>query len=943
MIPAWLLAVLVVGVGFPVGTALGVLLRDRQRGSLLVARGEPVLGEVAVVIAARDAEGEIVAAIEAAAKLVPRTDIHVVSDESTDRTVDVAHDHGVNVAETLRPAGRAGAVAAALTGFQALDRYRYVLVLDVDHRPHPQFLDRTLPLFDDSDVAAVSGYAQTDWDSARRGFVGRLLTAYRARAYALTQWLLTVNRTRPRVEAGRLLPSPARMYRSSVLAALDADPQGLVVADFDLSNQIYRRGLGRVVVVRGAVVGTRDPDNLRTYARQVRLWTRGFWQAARRDGRGGPHTAGLVAFAVENVLTSVALLAVPVLAAFGLITVPALLLGVFLPDLLLTLIVAARQRESRYLPIAVFFPFMRLFDAVLHLGALVGRVPARWLSPVRPLSVRSASTRVPWWRTKPVAAVGWLLAAASGAALAVRVAMVSATLPVSVAENAIVDAVYGGVTGQDVPSVPSGLVFPDLQMVLYAGISRAFERYSSVLISAREVSVAAVGVAALCLVLIALLLRVRPLAAAVALAAAAVCVPVVAAFATAGPGPLGAAWLGVAGVSAAAAVRKKDPKLLTIAVIALPVAVATVPLVLLPVAVGGLVWSVLARKWVWTGVLGVVALAGAALIALDVLAVPSSVVLGADLRDLLLIGCLLAGAGGLLVGRARPVAAGLLTAALLSLAGGVATDALVPVSLACAVLVVAILADELATRIPDGAPALARRAGVALAAIAALAGAGWGVRVGTPVTPSADHRAAVDWFTAAAASTTDLSAPPLLWSDLRRDLARAGQPANRAHLGGVTTLAANGTGLPLARFPGITITLTDGGAGYVADGNRNAAGGQLAANDRIEMPDTVRAALRAGQVDMRVMAVLAEISAQHDLTLAEVSNPAPEAGSELPLRTAVLSEVDGAPATDPAVVTALKTWLAAQLPPYAPDDSRVTDRGFALSWRMPAPGAPVPK
>ncbi|MGQ0841660.1 glycosyltransferase [Actinokineospora sp.] len=1026
MIPAWLLAVLTTGVGFLVRAVFGMLHRDRERGSLAVSRGEPVLGEVAVLIPARDAEGEIEAAIDAAARLVPRTDIHVVSDESADNTVDVAHARGVNVAETLTTLGRAGAVAAGVEGFKLADRYTYLLVLDVDHRPAPSFLDRTLPLFDDPEVVAVAGYAHTEWETARRTPVGRVLTAYRARTYAVVQWLLTVARTRPGAEASRWLPSPARMVRASALAELEVAPTGLAITDFDLSLQVYRRGLGRVVVVRGALVGTRDPDDLRTYLRQTRQWALGFWQALRR----GVRPRVVLGYAADQVVTALVLVAVPVLLATGLVTWQAALVGVLLPDFVLTLLVALLRRDARYLLPGLAFSAVRVVDAAVLLAALprglFGKpVPAAWLSPVRgmapepaldtapavalaarttpgavsvavpeaeqapetvaeqepeaaaepvldvaaeqapeagaeavpeamaetvpPTAAESvpaaASAKPPWWRTRSAAGLGWALAALSAAALTVRVALTSATLPVTAAEPTLVDAAFGRVAGLDGVPVPTGLATTNLQLVVYGAVTRAFDRYGSVLTSARELSVAAVGGTALFLILFAVTLRLRPLAVAVALAAATVCGPVVAALVPVGPGVIAAAWLAVAAAATGLAVARRDARPITVVVLALPGALVTAPALVVPLAVGAAVWCAGARSrlpgWRWPAAIGGALAVGAgawvALSALGVLTVPLATVPGAQ-RSALLAGCVVAAAGGLLIARTRALAAGVVAAAVVAALLGPGGDALVPAGLAGALFVVTLLLHELGERVPVGGIAVAGRAGVALAALAVLAGAAWGAPRQPPSAPVVDHRAVVTWFTAAADPAAALSAPPLLWSELRRDLVDAGQSAARARPSGpadLTVSTVDDPAPPLARFGGLTVRLTGTGAGYIVDGNRTAAGAQLARNTRIDAAEDVRAALREGRVDLRAMTVLAEICATYDITVASTLNPAAERGSGLPHRTVVLSEVDGKPVADPVIAAALREWLAAQRPPYAPDDVRRTPRGVELTWRLP--------
>ncbi|PWW54264.1 glycosyltransferase [Actinokineospora spheciospongiae] len=949
MIP-WLLALLVVGIGPLVNVVLGVLRRDRERGSLVGGvREKKVLGEVAVVIAAHDAESEVAEALAAATRLVARGDVFLVSDASTDRTAEIGREHGVNVVETVSPLGRSGAVVAGLTGFRVPQDYRYVLVLDVDHRPHPAFLDRTLPIFDDPDVVAVAGFARTDWTTARRGPLGRLVTAHRGRAYALAQLLLTIIRTRPNAEAARVLPSPARMFRTSVLERVDLAPEGVPVADFDVSNQIYRAGLGRVVVVRGAVVGTRDPDTPRGYVRQARQWAVGFWQAVRRNGlRRGPQVLGLGWFAVESVLTSAVLLALPFLLGFGLLPVWTVLLGVFLPDLLLTALVALRQRQPGYLLPALFLPLMRLVDAVVLLSALPHAfrdrpATAPWLSPVR--TAQPPPPVGPWWRSGPAAAVAWLVGVAAGVVLTLRVAAAVSTLPATASEPGLVDAVFGRVAGFG-GAVPEGMVPAAAQLAGYASLTGAFDRHATVLTGVRELSVVCAAVFAAGLLVAAAVLRLRPVAVAVALAAVAVCPPAIGVLAGAGPGPIAAAWLAVAAVPLALAARV-GWKAVPAAVIPVAGAVVTVPALVVPVAVAAAAWWVgdreRAREVRRVVVAVAVLVAGGALAALlaglGLVGVSDAAPIAAAQRVWLLVAVAVVAVGGLVRGRARAGSAGLLAVA----AGSAVldSDVLLATAVAGAALGLAALLDGTATE-----RSAVRRVAVGVAALAGLAVVGAGAAAVLPVAPAVDHRGAADWFTVAAAPGATLAAPPLLVSDLRRDL-RGRAPQQVRPEGGYahyTVSPADGAGLVVARFDGLTARLADGTAVHSGGPDRTAAGAQLADNPRIQSPEEVKAVLRAGALDFRAMAVLAEIGAQHDLVVADTSKPVAENGSDLPDRTVVLSSVDGRPAGDPAVVDTLRAWVQAQRGPYAPSDVRPTGDGrAALDWRIPNPGDPAPR
>jgi hypothetical protein len=900
---AVVLAVLTVGLGFALKALAALFRRDWERGSLTM-RGEPVTAEVVIVIPAHGYGPGIAGSVASAARLVPLGDIVVVADQGT-----LQHVNGVNTLAT--DAGPGEAVQAALAEFTLAERYAHVLVLDPDHRPHPRYLDRTLPLFGDPEVAGVAGYARTEWATARPS----PLTAYRERALALQQWVLTFARTRPGTEMTRALPSPARLYRASALDGLAPE-----ASDLHTSARLLELGRGRVIVVRGALVDTRDPDRLGVYFRQLRQWSCGLWQAAAPP---------MTAYRAEQAVTALAMLAAPVLAATGVLGWQAVVAGVVVPDYLLTLLVALLRRDHRFLLPGLVFPLIRLVDAAAFL------LPARrrWLLPVRP--AREPAEVRPRRAARPLAALGWAAAVAAGAALVARVAAATFTLPASPAEPLLVDAAFGRVAGLAAGTTPGGLAPLNLQLITHSGLTGALRRHDDLLTGVRELSVAACAVTLVGLLLTALALRLRPWAVAIALGAAALAVPVVTALAPLGPGTVAAAWLAAAGFAGAFLTRSRKP--LAVVLLGIAGAVGTAPALVLPVAVGAAAWAIGARAALpglrWPLAVATPLLVGggayAALAASGLLGVPAAAASGPLLEV-----CAAACAVGLLLRRARPVAAGALTAAL---ADG---DVLLPAVLAGTALVVALLLDEATRAIPAGAAFLAQRAAVATAAagvvVAAVASAG----VLAPTAPRVDHKAVAAWFAAAAPEDAELSAPGMLWSDLRRDL-----DDDRVRLGGRLPLSvstedelglARGPGQVVAEFDGATVRLNGIAGGYAADGSRAAAGTQLAANSRLSAPGPVLAALRSGGVDLRPMAVIAQLTGAAPVSIAETSNPPAETGSPLPHRTVVVSEVDGVSATERNVETTLRDWLGRQRAPYAPDEVRSTPAGLALSWRLPA-------
>ncbi|KAA9160939.1 glycosyltransferase family 2 protein [Amycolatopsis acidicola] len=370
------------------------------------------LSEVAVLMAAHDEEVVIADSLAAITALVPAENVYVVSDGSTDRTVEIAMRQGVHVAETPHNVGKAGALQEGVRRFVLAERYGAVLLLDADTRLDPGYFAAALPEFDDPDVVAVAGCAVTDWSSSRRGAAAFLLTAHRSRVYALLQRLLKFGQTWRHTNATYIVPGFASLYRGRVLPRIDINPPGLVIEDFNMTFEVYRRRLGKVGFSLGARALTQDPDVWRDYVRQTRRWALGFWQTVRRFRPGwNLFSVMLLCYITEMVLASVLLILLPVMVLVlslpdlvpPLGTVPGLAeayhgvhqylslstigLGVLLPDVVLTVAVAAVERRGRYLLAAPFLLPLRVLDAVIGLAAIPlawrARSTGRWKSPSR--------------------------------------------------------------------------------------------------------------------------------------------------------------------------------------------------------------------------------------------------------------------------------------------------------------------------------------------------------------------------------------------------------------------------------------------------------------------------------------------------------------------------------------------------------------------------------
>lgn len=421
MIPWWAPAVGAFGINFTIWGVLGLLrLLDERVTGRDPDGGGYTVADVAVLMAAHNEETVIEESLWAITGLVPAANVHVVSDGSSDRTVELARRCGVHVIATRRNVGKAGALEEAVRRFDLVERFPVVLILDADTRVRRGYFEAALPLFDDPAIVAVAGAVRSSWGGDDLSLMGKVLVCHRQRIYALTQRLLKVGQTWRRSNATHIVPGFASMYRTRVLPEIEMNPPGLVIEDFNMTFEVYRRRLGKVGFTLDAVAETQDPDRLRDYVRQTRRWSLGFWQTVRRHPpRPSLFGATVALLALELCTASLGLLLLPplvlVLAVGDLapqvlvwpgvgelytlvgdhVSLPTLLFGALVPDFVLTCVVALLERRTRFLAAALTFPLLRLVDAWLALTTLVTalfrRSDGRWISPGR----RGAEVRVP--------------------------------------------------------------------------------------------------------------------------------------------------------------------------------------------------------------------------------------------------------------------------------------------------------------------------------------------------------------------------------------------------------------------------------------------------------------------------------------------------------------------------------------------------------------------
>lgn len=369
------------------------------------------VNDVAVLIPAHNEALVIGESLRAITALVPAQNVHVVSDASTDATIEIARCTGVHVIETSENLGKAGALAEGIKRFGLVRRFPVVMLLDADTRVEPGYFAAALPLLRNPTVVAVAGCVRTVMDR-KLTLRGKILVGHRTRIYAVGQRALKFGQTYLRSNATPIVPGFASLYRTQVLPQMDMNPPGLVIEDFNMTFEVYQKRLGKVGFTLGAVATTQDPDNFRDYVRQTKRWGVGLWQTVRRHPpRANLFTAMLALLLLELITSSMLFVLLPLILL--LLAVPEMvgstltwpwfadtyhavsahvkpvtvLFGVVVPDYLLTITVAVIERRPRLLLLGVFFPFLRIVDAMIALYSVpvawLSRSSGRWKSPAR--------------------------------------------------------------------------------------------------------------------------------------------------------------------------------------------------------------------------------------------------------------------------------------------------------------------------------------------------------------------------------------------------------------------------------------------------------------------------------------------------------------------------------------------------------------------------------
>jgi biofilm PGA synthesis N-glycosyltransferase PgaC len=326
--------------------------------------------KLCVIIPAKDEEVGIGKTIQSilAADVAPM-DVYVIDDGSGDQTSRIAVALGVNVMRNEVNQGKARSIKRVCSEYELLERYGVICLMDADTAVSPNYFREVHKGFEDPKVVAVCGRPMSvpyNW-----------LTAYRCLGYFWTHMIYRGAQSKMGVI--NVAPGCASSYRSETFQQLDWNKDTLV-EDMDVTIQIHRKNLGKIVYRPEAIVYTQDPRTLRDYTKQMNRWYTGTWQIAKKHRVNRSWKKIDLEFKLlmgEGLLFSLGVLALPFLALWR----PRQCVEILVLDMCLTFVVASfcgvKDRRWDVILAVPMYTMMRFVDCAVLLHSFLFTVILR--------------------------------------------------------------------------------------------------------------------------------------------------------------------------------------------------------------------------------------------------------------------------------------------------------------------------------------------------------------------------------------------------------------------------------------------------------------------------------------------------------------------------------------------------------------------------------------
>jgi cellulose synthase/poly-beta-1,6-N-acetylglucosamine synthase-like glycosyltransferase len=205
-----------------------------------------------------------------------KRDIYVVNDNSSDKTEEIAVKLlGKDNVLTVERSGKALAVKKAIDTFDLERRYTWLHIADADSIFSQDYFRHYRKKLDPKKYAVAVGFVQS--------LRGNWISTYRALTYTYSQQV--TRRVQSHLGMISVFPGPITCFRTDIIKDLEFGGASLT-EDFDITLQVHRKKLGKIVYIPKAVNFTQDPQTLADFCKQNMRWQRGFFQGVKKYGIG---------------------------------------------------------------------------------------------------------------------------------------------------------------------------------------------------------------------------------------------------------------------------------------------------------------------------------------------------------------------------------------------------------------------------------------------------------------------------------------------------------------------------------------------------------------------------------------------------------------------------------------------------------------------------------
>jgi len=330
-----------------------VIIEPKQLALLLPAHNEELIIEATIRSAI--AAGQ---AIE---------NIYVVDDNSSDETRTIAvRLLGENNVLSVERSGKALAVKKAIDTFAIEERYIWLHVADADSIFSQDYFRHYCAKLDPTKYAVAVGFVQS--------LRGNWISTYRALSYTYSQQV--TRRVQSRMGMISVFPGPITCFRTDIISELEFGGTSLT-EDFDITLQVHRKKLGKILFIPKAVNYTQDPQTLSDFCKQNMRWQRGFYQGVKKYKIGLRGQLIDISLGFQMLQTVLFLLQLFVLIPYILITthnwliIPVMIAADIIVNGVIALFSSAAAKRWNLIGALPYFYFLRWLEIGIYIIAFV--------------------------------------------------------------------------------------------------------------------------------------------------------------------------------------------------------------------------------------------------------------------------------------------------------------------------------------------------------------------------------------------------------------------------------------------------------------------------------------------------------------------------------------------------------------------------------------------